>query len=125
MIEGLLDNRDLHGIHKDVPNFLEESNFRILCIRMVKKTKGLSFDEKKLALSSAMKKEGLFYNLKELEVLGKKNGVIPQAVKEVVDCLVAERVVIQEKIGSLNMYASQIHPSSYLADSGRFTRPVK
>ncbi len=46
----------------------------------------------------------MFYNLKELEVLGKKHGVIPQAVKEVVDCLVAERIVVQEKIGSLNMY---------------------
>ena len=76
---------------------------------MVKKAKGLSFDEKKLALSTAMRKEGHFYNLKELEVLGKKHGVIPQAIKEVVDCLVAERVVIQEKIGSLNMYA---HDSS-------------
>lgn len=71
---------------------------------MVKKTKGLSFDEKKSVLSQAMMKEGMYYNLKELEVLGKKNGVIPQAVKEVVDCLVSERVIIQEKIGSLNMY---------------------
>ena len=78
---------------------------------MVKKSKGLSFDEKKLALSSAMKKEGHFYNLKELEVLGKKHGVIPQAIKEVVDCLVAERVVIQEKIGSLNMYVNHRTPS--------------
>ena len=71
---------------------------------MAKKTKGLSFDEKKSVLAKAMQREGLFYNLKELEVLGKKNGVIPQAVKEVVDCLIAERVIIQEKIGSLNMY---------------------
>jgi hypothetical protein len=71
---------------------------------MAKKTKGLSFDEKKSVLSKAMMREGMYYNLKELEVLGKKNGVIPQAVKEVVDCLIAEGIVIQEKIGSLNMY---------------------
>ena len=71
---------------------------------MSKRAKGLSFDEKKAALSAAMMREGLYYNLKELEILGKKNGVIPQAVKEVVDCLIAERVIIQEKIGSLNMY---------------------
>ena len=85
---------------------------------MVKKSKGLSFDEKKLALSSAMRREGFFYNLKELEILGKKNGVIPQAVKEVVDCLVAERVVIQEKIGSLNMYDTFTPPTMIPTDSG-------
>ena len=78
---------------------------------MVKRTKGLSFDEKKTVLSRAMMKEGMYYNLKELETLGKRNGVIPQAVKEVVDGLVAEKVIIQEKIGSLNMYV--IIPSDF------------
>lgn len=73
---------------------------------MSKRVKGLSFDEKKAKLSQAMMREGLFYNLKELEILGKRNGVIPQAVKEVVDCLIAERIITQEKIGSLNMYVS-------------------
>ena len=73
---------------------------------MVKRTKGLSFDEKKSVLFKAMIKEGMYYNLKELENLGKRHGVIPQAVKEVVDCLIGDRVIIQEKIGSLNMYAS-------------------
>lgn len=71
---------------------------------MAKKTKGLSFDEKKAVLSKVMLREGMYYNLKELEILGKKNGVISQAVKEVVDCLVGDRIIIQEKIGSLNMY---------------------
>ena len=88
---------------------------------MVKKSKGLSFDDKKLALSTAMRREGHFYNLKELEVLGKKHGVIPQAIKEVVDCLVAERVVIQEKIGSLNMYVIPFLPETILLDFGAST----
>lgn len=78
--------------------------FHFFRLSMAKKTKGLSFDEKKAVLAKAMIREGMYYNLKELEVLGKKNGVIPQAVKEVVDCLVDDRVVTQEKIGSLNMY---------------------
>ena len=71
---------------------------------MVKKTKGLSFEEKKQKLAKAMITEGLFYNFKEIEVIAKKNGIVPQSVKEVLDCLVGDRVVIQEKIGSLNMY---------------------
>jgi hypothetical protein len=92
---------------------------------MGKKSKGLSFDEKKLALSSAMRREGVFYNLKELEVLGKKHGVIPQAVKEVVDCLVAERIVVQEKIGSLNMYDMNWSFSTFILDSGVLVDPIR
>ena len=50
---------------------------------MAKKTKGLSFDEKKQKLSKAMIREGLFYNFKEIETIAKKNGIVPQSVKEV------------------------------------------
>lgn len=85
---------------------------------MSKRVKGLSFDEKKAKLSQAMMREGLFYNLKELEILGKKNGVIPQAVKEVVDCLIAERIITQEKIGSLNMYVFLTNVASVSVVSG-------
>lgn len=88
---------------------------------MSKRVKGLSFEEKKTVLSAAMLRDGLFYNLKELEALGKKNGVIPQSVKEVVDCLIAERVIIQEKIGSLNMYVA-VPKLNSTADSGLFPR---
>jgi hypothetical protein len=72
---------------------------------MTKKAKGLSFDEKKQRLTTAMNVDASFYNFKEIEVIAKKNGIVPQSVKEVLDCLIADRVVIQEKIGSLNMYA--------------------
>jgi len=71
---------------------------------MTKKTKGLSFDEKKQKLAKAMITEGSFYNFKEIELIAKRNGIVPQSVKEVLDCLIGDRVVIQEKIGSLNMY---------------------
>jgi hypothetical protein len=71
---------------------------------MTKKNKGLSFDEKKQKLARAMTTEASFYNFKEIEVIAKKNGIVPQSVKEVLDCLIGDRVVIQEKIGSLNMY---------------------
>jgi hypothetical protein len=71
---------------------------------MTKKSKGLSFDEKKQKLAKAMSNDGLFYNFKEIEVIAKKNGIVPQSVKEVLDCLIGDRIVTQEKIGSLNMY---------------------
>ena len=75
---------------------------------MAKKTKGLSFDEKKQILARVMMNDGMYYNFKEIEVLAKKNGIVPQSVKEVLDCLIAERIVTQEKIGSLNMYELRV-----------------
>ena len=71
---------------------------------MAKKTKGLSFDEKKQKLVRAMTVDASFYNFKEIELMAKKNGIVPQSVKEVLDCLIGDRLVTQEKIGSLNMY---------------------
>ncbi|CAE8619037.1 unnamed protein product [Polarella glacialis] len=64
------------------------------------KRKGLSFDEKKATLLGAMNKEASFYTLKELESLGKSKGVIPQAVKEVVEGLCADGEVQTDKVGS-------------------------
>ena len=71
---------------------------------MAKKTKGLSFDEKKQKLVHAMIVDASFYNFKEIELIAKKNGIVPQSVKEVLDCLIGDRLVTQEKIGSLNIY---------------------
>mmetsp|Transcript_22194 Transcript_22194/g.66183 ORF Transcript_22194/g.66183 Transcript_22194/m.66183 type:complete len:207 (-) Transcript_22194:296-916(-) len=64
------------------------------------KRKGLSFDEKKATLVAAMEEEAAFYTLKELESLGKSKGVIPQAVKEVVEGLCADGDVQTDKVGS-------------------------
>merc|ERR1712093_871610 len=68
------------------------------------KRKGLSFDEKKAVLLSAMHAEASVYTLKELEVLGKSKGVIPQAVKEVVEGLCADGAVENDKVGSQSLF---------------------
>eukprot|EP00933_Yihiella_yeosuensis_P010176 TRINITY_DN116488_c0_g1_i1.p1 TRINITY_DN116488_c0_g1~~TRINITY_DN116488_c0_g1_i1.p1 ORF type:complete len:232 (+),score=65.57 TRINITY_DN116488_c0_g1_i1:74-697(+) len=64
------------------------------------KRKGLSFDEKKSTLLNAMHAEATFFTLKELENLGKSKGVIPQAVKDVVEALCADGEVQTDKVGS-------------------------
>eukprot|EP00929_Paragymnodinium_shiwhaense_P015686 TRINITY_DN123788_c0_g1_i1.p1 TRINITY_DN123788_c0_g1~~TRINITY_DN123788_c0_g1_i1.p1 ORF type:complete len:212 (-),score=72.40 TRINITY_DN123788_c0_g1_i1:119-754(-) len=68
------------------------------------KRKGLSFDEKKAVLLGAMHAECTFYTLKELESLGKSKGVIPQAVKEVVEALSADGSVNSDKVGSQQLF---------------------
>mmetsp|Transcript_63907 Transcript_63907/g.101312 ORF Transcript_63907/g.101312 Transcript_63907/m.101312 type:complete len:208 (+) Transcript_63907:47-670(+) len=68
------------------------------------KRKGLSFDEKKATLLAAMHSEASFYTLKELENLGKSNGVIPQAVKEVVEALCADGEIQNDKVGSQQLF---------------------
>ena len=71
---------------------------------MSKKTKGLSFDQKKETLLKAMLSQASIYNMKELETLGRKNKVIPQAVPEVVEALLSERALCMDKIGTQNIY---------------------
>eukprot|EP00747_Dinoflagellata_sp_TGD_P167404 gnl/TRDRNA2_/TRDRNA2_191783_c0_seq1.p2 gnl/TRDRNA2_/TRDRNA2_191783_c0~~gnl/TRDRNA2_/TRDRNA2_191783_c0_seq1.p2 ORF type:complete len:210 (-),score=76.41 gnl/TRDRNA2_/TRDRNA2_191783_c0_seq1:42-671(-) len=71
---------------------------------MAKRTKGLSFDEKKATLLAAMNAEASFYTLKELESLGKAKGVIPQAVKEVVESLEADGAVRTDKVGTQTLF---------------------
>mmetsp|Transcript_1549 Transcript_1549/g.3435 ORF Transcript_1549/g.3435 Transcript_1549/m.3435 type:complete len:207 (-) Transcript_1549:160-780(-) len=68
------------------------------------KRKGLSFDEKKSVLLAAMHAEGSFYTLKELENLGKSKGVIPQAVKEVVEALCADGAIHNDKVGTQSLF---------------------
>mmetsp|Transcript_125937 Transcript_125937/g.364367 ORF Transcript_125937/g.364367 Transcript_125937/m.364367 type:complete len:208 (-) Transcript_125937:170-793(-) len=70
------------------------------------KRKGLSFDEKKAVLLGAMQSEAAFYTLKELETLGKSKGVIPQAVKDVVEGLTADGEVQTDKVGSQVLFWS-------------------
>ena len=88
---------------------------------MAKKTKGLSFDEKKQILARVMASDAMYYNFKEIELMARKNGIVPQSVKEVLDCLVGDRIVNQEKIGSLNMYVSPIEPTQYLCSFWAFS----
>mmetsp|Transcript_57473 Transcript_57473/g.125909 ORF Transcript_57473/g.125909 Transcript_57473/m.125909 type:complete len:189 (-) Transcript_57473:209-775(-) len=51
-----------------------------------------------------MHNEAAFFTLKELETLGKSKGVIPQAVKEVVEALVADGSVQSDKVGSQALF---------------------
>ena len=71
---------------------------------MSKKPKGLSFDQKKEVLLRAVLSEAAIYNMKELEQLGRRHKVIPQAVPEVVEALIAERALCMDKIGTQNIY---------------------
>eukprot|EP00930_Biecheleria_cincta_P099925 TRINITY_DN91534_c0_g1_i1.p1 TRINITY_DN91534_c0_g1~~TRINITY_DN91534_c0_g1_i1.p1 ORF type:complete len:208 (-),score=63.27 TRINITY_DN91534_c0_g1_i1:40-663(-) len=68
------------------------------------KRKGLSFDEKKATLLAAMHAEASFFTLKELEKLGNSKGVVPQAVKEVVESLCADGEVQNDKVGSQALF---------------------
>lgn len=68
------------------------------------KRKGLSFDEKKSTLLAAMQAHATFYTLKELEVLGRSKGVIPQAVKDVVEGLVSSGDVQTDRVGSQALF---------------------
>ena len=91
------------------------------------KTKGLSFDQKKDVLLNALLAEASIFNMQELESLAKKNKVIPQAVKEVVEALLAERTMCMEKIGTQNIYwafASQ-RKSALLAEHQQLQLQVK
>ena len=66
--------------------------------------KGLSFDQKKEVLLNAILSSGTIHNMQEIESLGRKNKVIPQAIKEVVEALLAERTLCMEKVGTQNIY---------------------
>eukprot|EP00743_Colponemidia_sp_Colp-15_P008891 GILK01009701.1.p1 GENE.GILK01009701.1~~GILK01009701.1.p1 ORF type:complete len:210 (+),score=61.54 GILK01009701.1:45-674(+) len=69
---------------------------------MVKK--GLSFDEKRDRIIKIFFDKKEVFNLKELEKLGAKEGVVLQTVKEVVQSLVDDNLVQQDKIGSANFF---------------------
>eukprot|EP00397_Hematodinium_sp_SG-2012_P048216 GEMP01055150.1.p1 GENE.GEMP01055150.1~~GEMP01055150.1.p1 ORF type:complete len:205 (+),score=66.33 GEMP01055150.1:107-721(+) len=68
------------------------------------KKRGLSFDEKKQAIMDMMYDQATFYTLKELEKLAPSKGVVSQSVKEVVEALVAENIISQEKVGAQQLF---------------------
>jgi predicted transcriptional regulator len=70
----------------------------------MRKTKGLSFDEKRKRMLDIFKEDPSFFHLKDIEKLGTKKGIIFQAIKEVLDSLVNDNLVETEKIGSSNFY---------------------
>jgi chromosome segregation ATPase len=46
------------------------------------------------------------FKLRELEILGKKAGIVEQTVKDVLQSLVDDNMVNQDKVGSLNVFYS-------------------
>lgn len=68
--------------------------------------KGLSHDEKKVALLEMFHNTLVFYTLKEVEKVAPSVGVVSQSVKEVLEALVAEDLVIQDKVGAQQLFWS-------------------
>eukprot|EP00850_Spirogloea_muscicola_P005383 SM000024S07845 [mRNA] locus=s24:847667:849486:- [translate_table: standard] len=64
------------------------------------KKRGLSLDEKRDKLLDLFYETKDFFLLKELERLGPKKGVISQAVKDVLQALVDDDLVMKDKIGT-------------------------
>ncbi|RKO96822.1 meiotic nuclear division protein 1 [Caulochytrium protostelioides] len=71
------------------------------------KKKGLSFDEKRTRMLELFHETEDFWQLKDIEKMApKQKGITPQSVKEVLDSLVSDSLVICEKIGTSNYFWS-------------------
>ncbi|CAK0760648.1 hypothetical protein CVIRNUC_002788 [Coccomyxa viridis] len=70
------------------------------------KKKGLSIEEKKGKVLEIFHESKDVYVLKDLEKLAPKRGVVLQSVKEVVQALVDDDLVHQDKIGASNFFWS-------------------
>ncbi|KAJ4708577.1 Meiotic nuclear division protein 1-like [Melia azedarach] len=64
------------------------------------KKRGLSLEEKREKMLEIFYESQDFFLLKELEKLGPKKGVITQSVKDVVQSLVDDDLVLKDKIGT-------------------------
>lgn len=85
----------------------DASNTSIGVVKAPKKSKGLSFEEKRKRMVDYFMDKKDFFQLKELErFLPKEKGIVSQSVKEVLQSLVDDRLVEQEKIGTSNYFFS-------------------
>ncbi|KAJ3693179.1 hypothetical protein LUZ60_008659 [Juncus effusus] len=64
------------------------------------KKRGLSLEEKREQMLQIFYESQDFYLLKELEKMGPKKGVISQSVKDVIQTLVDDDLVLKDKIGT-------------------------
>ena len=71
-----------------------------------KKKKGLSLEEKRDVILDLFFSSKDVFNLKDLEKLGSRAGVVEKTVKDVVQSLVDDQLVEVDKIGSGNFYWS-------------------
>ncbi|CEG67239.1 hypothetical protein RMATCC62417_03700 [Rhizopus microsporus] len=74
--------------------------------------KGLSLDEKRKRIQKIFHESGEFYQLKDIEKIGPKKGVVAQSVKDVLMSLVDDGLVTMDKIGTSNYFWS--YPSAAL-----------
>lgn len=73
---------------------------------MSKKKKGLSADEKRSVILDIYHTEKVPFNLKEIETLASKKGVVLQTIKEQNQSLVDDFLVQSDKLGASNFFWS-------------------
>ncbi|KAI8137580.1 meiotic nuclear division protein 1 [Fennellomyces sp. T-0311] len=71
-----------------------------------KSRKGLSLEEKRKRMENYLHETSDFFQLKELEKIGPKKGVVAQSVKDVIQSLVDDGLVMTDKIATSNYYWS-------------------
>ena len=99
----------LHGRHR-----LDHEQRRILvlldvdALRLLPAAvkKGVSAEEKQVRILSIFSESQSVFNLKEVEKLGAKKGVVQQTIKDINQLLVDDGKVDTDKIGSGNFYWS-------------------
>ncbi|KAI8987409.1 meiotic nuclear division protein 1 [Mycotypha africana] len=72
--------------------------------------KGVSLEEKRKRILSIFHESGEFYQLKDIEKLGTRRGVVAQSIKDILMSLVDDNLVITDKIGTSNYFWS--YPSA-------------
>jgi hypothetical protein len=68
------------------------------------KKKGVSLKEKQDRMLNHFKTTKEVFNLKEVEKFSVKAGITLQSVKDILDLLLADDLVLQEKIGAGNFF---------------------
>lgn len=81
------------------------------------KKRGLSLDEKRIRLLEVFHESGEVFVLKEVEKLGVKKGITPQSIKDVLQSLIDDDIVHQERIGSANYFWSFPSEASVLLEN--------
>uniref|UniRef100_A0A7S3XLC7 Meiotic nuclear division protein 1 homolog n=1 Tax=Heterosigma akashiwo TaxID=2829 RepID=A0A7S3XLC7_HETAK len=92
---------------------------------MSKKRKGVSYEEKRTRILGIYHEKKEVLNLKELEKLGVKQGVVVQSIKEVNQALVDDNLVDTDKIGSANFFWSFPSKVAELLGAGRHDTPQR
>ncbi|KAL0075228.1 meiotic nuclear division protein 1 [Phycomyces blakesleeanus] len=68
--------------------------------------KGISAEEKRKRLEEMFLESGDFFQAKDVEKLGSKKGIVSQSIKEVLQSLVDDGLVMTDKIGASNYFWS-------------------